>query len=75
MVDHIFPPDSGEKGYDCSTHAMKYSSFTYWREPVAEINLHFEDETKKSDNNKPQNISENNVTSETEDPSTEAKNN
>ena len=74
MVDHIFPPESGEMGHDCSTHAMKYSSFTYWREPVADINLHFEDETKNTANNTSQNNSEKIATSE-KDLTTPTKNN
>ena len=74
MVDHIFPPESGEAGHDCCTHALNYSSFTYWREPVADINLHFGDETKKSDNRNSQTISPNNTIPETEEPSTATKN-
>ena len=49
MVDHIFPPVSGADGHDCCSHVMNYSSFTYWREPVVDITLQFENETKKSD--------------------------
>ena len=49
MVDHIFPPVSGSDGHDSCSNVMNYSSFTYWREPVVDITIHFEDETKKSD--------------------------
>ena len=51
MVDHIFPPQNADMGHVCSSHAMVYSTFTYWREPVEDIQLHFEDETKKTDTN------------------------
>ena len=49
MVDHIFPPVSGAEGHDCCSHVMNYSSFTYWRDPVEDITLQFENETKKSE--------------------------
>ena len=58
MVDHIFPPVSGAEGHDCCSHVMNYSSFTYWREPVVDITLQFENETKKSEPNS-QNSSQN----------------
>lgn len=76
MVDHIFPPATGANGHVSSSHALTYSTFTYWREPMAEINLYFEDETKKSDTNiLQQNSQQENVTSETEVPTTGTKNN
>ena len=58
MVDHIFPPVSGAEGHDCCSHVMNYSSFTYWRDPVEDITLQFENETKKSEPNS-QNSSQN----------------
>ena len=70
MVDHIFPPGSGEDGHDCSSHVMNFSSFTYWREPVADINLHIENETKKSDTNTLPNNLQNTAIPETDETST-----
>ena len=55
MVDHIFPPVSEADGHDCCSHVMNYSSFTYWREPVADITVQFENETKKSDSSSQKN--------------------
>ena len=76
MVDHIFPPAIGEQGHVTSSNALTYSTFTYWREPMADVNLYFEDETKMSVSNNLQKISEEeNVKSETETPIADTKNN
>ena len=71
MVDHIFPPQNADMGHVCSSHAMVYSTFTYWREPVEDIQLHFEDETKNTDTNDDKKIPLETVTEEV---SSEAKN-
>ena len=71
MVDHIFPPQNADMGHVCSSHAMVYSTFTYWREPVEDIQLHFEDETKNTDTNDDKKIPLETVAEEV---SSEAKN-
>ena len=71
MVDHIFPPQNADMGHVCSSHAMVYSTFTYWREPVEDIQLHFEDETKNTDTNDDRKIPLETVAEEV---SSEAKN-
>ena len=76
MVDHIFPPASDASGHVSTSHALTYSTFTYWREPLAEVSLYFEDETKKSDtNNLQQNSGQEDATAETEMPDTDTTNN
>ena len=75
MVDHIFPPACGEHGHTTSTQIMNYSTFTFWREPVPDINLHFENENKKADTNNLEKISEIDSKIEMEEASKENNNN
>ena len=38
MVDHIFPPLSCLPDKLAALNALPYSAFTYWREPLKEVN-------------------------------------
>ena len=46
MTDHYFPPIE-EVGEEITFHApAEYSNFTYWREPLPEINFELVNEWK-----------------------------